>query len=283
MPLGAQSSIMPSLTSNTSIALLFHEQDSPASIQNYLVTYYARIWQQLGFKVFALFGTQQFVPADLILVHVDLSQVPNAYFDFAAQYPRVLNGQVRDIRKSTISQQLLKPGDYYCGEVIVKSDCNYAALPEQRFCAQAEGATSPFFSSPLDYQIFPNIQAVPAQIWQEPSLVVEQFLPEFIDGLYHVRFYNFLGSKGNCMRIASSHPVVHISHAVKIEQIPTDPRLDELRRAHHFDYGKFDYVERNGEIILFDTNKTTGFVGGSADPQWQQARYERALGIFDYL
>ena len=85
------------------------------------------------------------------------------------------------------------------------------------------------------------------------------------------------------MRIASTHPVVHICHAVKIEQIPTDPRLDELRRAHHFDYGKFDYVERDGEIILFDTNKTTGFVGGSADPQWQQARYERALGIFDYL
>ncbi|HMU65493.1 MAG TPA: hypothetical protein PKE57_00025 [Cellvibrionaceae bacterium] len=271
---------MPPIQPHKTIALLFHEQDSPATIHNYLITYYARIWQQLGFKVFALFGTHQFIPADLILVHVDLSVVPEAYCTFAARYPVVLNGRVRDIRKSAISQQLLKPGDNYSGKVIVKSDCNYAALPEQRLHCQS--ATT-FFSSPLDYHVFPNIHAVPDQLWQEPSLVVEQFLPELIGGLYHVRFYNFLGSKGNCMRIASTHPIVHISHAVTIEQIPLDPRLDELRQAHHFDYGKFDYVERDGEIILFDTNKTTGFVGGSTDPKWQQARYERALGILDYL
>lgn len=272
---------MPAIAARKSIALLFHEQDSPATIRNYLITHYARYWQQQGLNVFALFGTQHFVPADLILLHVDLSVVPEAYFAFAARYPVVLNGKVRDIRKSTFSQHLLKPGDQYSGAVIVKSDCNYAALPERRLFAQ--GTPQTIFNSPLDYLLFQNINAVPAHIWQAPGLVVEQFLPEVVDGLYHVRFYNFLGRKGNCMRIASSHPVVHISHAVKIEQIPFDPRLDELRRAYNFDYGKFDYVERDGEIILFDTNKTTGFVGGSSDPVWEQARLERAMGIYDYL
>jgi hypothetical protein len=274
---------MLNLAYNKTIALLFHELDTQASIQNYLITYYANIWQQKGSRIIVLFGARRFVAADLIIVHVDLSVVPDNYLEFAARYPIVLNGQVRDIRKSRISKNLLSPDTEYQGAVIVKSDNNYAGMPERRMLpAKSPDAEHPF-KNPLDYQIYPSYAAIPDAIVQLQSIVVEKFLPEIEQGLYHIRFYNFLGKRGNCMRVASPHPIVHIYHAVKIEQIPFDPRLEELRRAHNFDYGKFDYVQRDGEIILFDTNKTTGFVGATDDPTWREARYFRAMGIYEYF
>lgn len=265
------------------IAVLFHELDTPSTINNYLITYYASIWQQLGSQVVVLFGPARFIPADLILVHVDLSVVPETYFEFATRYPIVLNGAIRDIRKSVISQNLLNKGGDYPSPVIIKSDCNYAGLPEMRMAPQAQYPSAQLFKSPLDYRIFPNLAAVPEIIFNTPGLVVEKFLPEKVGDLYCVRFYNFLGSKGNCMRVTSKNPVVHICQAETIESIPFDPRLEQLRRALNFDYGKFDYVERDGEIVLFDTNKTTGFVGGSQDQAWREARYFRAMGVYDYF
>jgi hypothetical protein len=50
--------------------------------------------------VFNLFGVKNFVPADLVFVHVDLSCVPQAYQDFAGRYPRQINMGAVDINKS---------------------------------------------------------------------------------------------------------------------------------------------------------------------------------------
>lgn len=265
------------------IAILFHEAQAAAEIHNYLITYYAKIWQSCGARIVLLLGIGKFVPADLIVVHVDLSVVPEEYLTFAARYPIAVNGQVRDIRKSAISQNLLTQGCDYRGPVIVKSDCNYAALPEKQLYPNALNLAEQLFKSPLGYKVYEDFSQVPEPLTRMPGIVIEKFLPEIKNGLYHVRFYNFLGNKGNCMRIAATAPVVHISHAVAVEQIPFDPRIEQLRRAYNFDYGKFDYVERDGQIILFDANKTTGFVGGGDDPVLQQVRLERAMGIFDYF
>jgi hypothetical protein len=274
---------MPNSIYKKTIALLFHEQDTAASIKNYLIIHYASIWQQQGSRIIVLFGTARFVPADLIILHVDLSVVPESYLEFAARYPIVVNGKIRDIRKSSVSQNLLQHSCDYQGPVIVKSDNNYAGAPEKRLFPQQLNAAEQLFKNPLDYHIYPNYAAIPDAIVQLQGIVVEKFLPEIEQGLYHIRFYNFLGKRGNCMRVASTHPIVHINHAVKIEQIPFDSRIEELRRTNNFDYGKFDYVERDGEIVLFDTNKTTGFVGSTENPAWREARHFRAMGIYDYF
>jgi hypothetical protein len=42
------------------------------------------------------------------------------------------------------------------------------------------------------------------------------------------------------------------------------------REALGFDYGKFDYVEHDGEPILLDANKTPTFRG---DPEAQRVRW----------
>lgn len=264
------------------IAVLFHEKDDQKSIQRYLITYYARLWHECGSRVVALFGTRRFIPADLVVVHVDLSVVPEMYLDFAKRYPIVVNGDVRDIRKSSISQHLLSSNSSYPGSVIVKSDCNYAGMPERHYEGLANGGAN-LFKSPLDYRVYSRYSDIPSDVLQRHDVVVEKFLPEFENGLYHVRFYNFLGNRGNCMRVASKSPVVHINYATQVEQIPLDPRIEKLRREMGFDYGKFDYVVREGEVVLFDTNKTTGFIGNADDPEMRKVRFHRAMGIYDYF
>lgn len=265
------------------IAVLFHEKDTPNSIQQYLITYYSKFWHEKGTRVVALYGPTRYVPADLIVVHVDLSVVPESYLDFAARYPMAVNGKIRDIRKSAISRNLVIADSDYQGPVIVKSDCNYAGMPERRYRSPQINNVEPMFKNPLDYRVYPSYKEIPRDILRLNGVVVEKFLPEFEEGLYHIRFYNFLGNRGNCMRVASKSPVVHIDHSVKVEQIPFDPRIEKLRRDMHFDYGKFDYVVRGDEVILFDTNKTTGFVGRTDDPVMREARLYRAMGIYDYF
>jgi len=57
---------------------------------------------------------------------------------------------------------------------------------------------------------------------------------------------------------AASTPVVKGSTSTsrgRLEQIPE--YLRELRKADGFDYGRFDYTEVDGEVHLFDMNKTS--------------------------
>ena len=94
------------------VAILYHEKQRGKKL-NYIIDCYSEYWRADGHEVIPLFGVAQFVPADLIIVHVDLSVVPEEYLDFARRYPVVLNGAVKDIRKSTYSWLRLKPDDAY--------------------------------------------------------------------------------------------------------------------------------------------------------------------------
>src|SRR5208283_3421110 len=184
---------------------------------NYLVNRYAEIWREDGHEAVLLFGVRQFVPADLVIVHVDLSIVPDDYLEFAKHYPIVLNGEVKDIRKSTFSRLLVKPGDPYDGKVIVKSNYNYAAEPERALGVSLDplGVSASFFGSPLDYQIYENTKAVPSLLFTDPNVVVEKFLPETDNGLYSMRTLLFLGDHIRCTRLTSRNPIVNTSTRIQ--------------------------------------------------------------------
>ena len=152
------------------------------------------------------------MPADLVLVHVDLSVVPESYLEFAARYPIVLNGRVRDIRKTVTSRYLVQPGDGWDGPVIVKSDLNCGGAAEYgssqtglrrvrvvRAVARRRTAIPTW----RDYRIFARLADVPVSLVENPDLVVERFLPDIEDGLYHVHMYQFLGDGERCSRIGS--------------------------------------------------------------------------------
>lgn len=288
------------------IAVLFHKSDRHYDPSRYIVHHLAECWREDGHDVTYLFGTRRFVPADIILVHVNLSIVPEAYLEFASRYPIALNNRVRDIRKSTISQNLVRPGDGWDGPVIIKSDLNFAGLPERvlqrtwverrwrrsrrvrRLIERMMGRTAPF-SETTDYQIYKKLSAVPARLVNHPKVVVEKFRPEIEDGRYHSRVYQFLGDRWTCTRMASAHAIVKTAGCVRTENVEPHEAAVAWRKKLELDYGKLDYVVCEGEVVLLDANKTTGAAIYSKHSHYmskerlESQRRHRAEGLYSYF
>lgn len=267
------------------IAILQHASEEGKDASGYSFHRLIPYWEEDGHEVFTLFGPEEYLPADILFVHVDLSEVPEGYLDLASRYPASVNGRVRDIRKTTFSEHLLKAGDSWTGPVIVKSNRNYGGVPEaNRGVPRLDGqGVDPPFSSPLDYQLFSRLQEVPPEVFGMPDLVVQRFLPEIEDDLFHIHSYFFLGSWSKCTRVASANPIV--KDATRCASYPSQvaPEILDLRRRLGFDYGKFDYVRHGGRVVLLDVNKTIGIGRSLAirdSPQHQADRRARAKGLY---
>ncbi len=283
------------------IVILLHERETPASVRAHLISYIADHWREDGHEVVYLFGTSTWVPADAILVHVNLSVVPETYLTFARQYPIALNARVRDIRKSAIGQQVVRRDDAYDGKVIVKSDLNYAGEPERRFerAPLVEGSMTarvlnrlhrlryPSFRSPSEYLIYDHLSLVPRRYFSSKDLVIQKFLPEMDGDMYCVRCWHVLGDRTFAVRLKSSFPVVNGATHQSVERIEPHPDIVAARDRLAIDYGKLDYVIVGTRAILLDVNKTIGMnaaPGGIGnDPQFVALRRFRAEGLYSYF
>jgi hypothetical protein len=282
------------------IAVLFHEGEREANLGSYIVHHLAKYWREDGHEVRFLFGTRDPIPADLLLVHVNLSVVPADYLRFARRYPVALNARIGDIRKSAISQNLVRPGDGWDGPVIVKSDLNYAGQPElvlggnwaeqrfalwRRFVRRMPRVAR--WEKPItqwqDYEVFERLSAVPRALLRSRKVVVERFRPELEGGLYHLRIYQFLGDRYTCSRLASPNPVIKAQNSVRVEQIEPHPEVLAWRERLGIDYGKLDYVVEGGEAVLLDVNKTTGASRHMADANLDAMRRHLAEGLYGYF
>ena len=256
------------------IAILFHQRTR--NPEGYKVHYLTEFWRAAGHQVVYLFGTRRFIPADILLIHVDLSVVPPNYLHFADRYPVVINRHLTDIRKSTVSRSLLASNDEWCGAVIVKTNLNYGGYPERAlaplpvrlpvrlFRGAATRASQlfglPFLRSPtLTYAVFSSLPEVPTALWSRRDLVIEKFCPEMEDGLFHVRTHQVLGDRWTSTRLASKEPIVKARNSM-FENIPPHPIVDRWRKDLNVDYGKLDYVVVDEQPILLDVNKTMGLL-----------------------
>ena len=263
------------------IAILFHENYRFRSTRNYILHYLADYWREWGFSVHHIYGVQHFSPADLLFVHVDLSVVPDEYLEFASKYRATVNLGVSDIRKSIISTNIVTQDDGWQGPVIVKSDLNYGGAQEltrRRSKVRSKsifeawwpiirklrsrinwlrGTANPI-GSVSDYKIYDGLSLVPPSRVADQRLVIEKFLPEFENGLYFLRVYEFLGDRWICLRMASRSPIVKAGNCVSIEQIEPHQKIIEWRKSLNMDYGKLDYVMSDGQPVLLDANKTIG-------------------------
>jgi glycosyltransferase involved in cell wall biosynthesis len=284
------------------IAVLFHAGDRDTNLSGYIVDHLARAWREDGYEVVYLFGTRRFVPADLVLVHVNLSVVPDEYLEFAARYPIALNGRLKDIRKSTTSRNLVRAGDPWDGPVIVKSDLNFGGSPERilheswlhrrskpwrgvkRVTSHLSGRANPApFSDWRDYLIYERLSDVPLEWFDTPDAVIERFRPELNDGLYHLRMYQFLGDRWSCTRLSSPDPLIKAQTSVDVEQIEPHPDVRRWRAELEMDYGKLDYVVNDGEAVLLDVNKTTGASSHIEDAELRRMRRYQAEGLYRYF
>ena len=281
------------------IVIIFHEQQRHRSVDWYLISKMAELWRDDGLEVRNVFGVDEFVPADLSILHIDLSVVPEEYLELASRYPITLNGRVRDIRKSSFSKNLLDQHNDYDGKVIVKTDLHYAGVPERglllsrrqrlwfRFL-RGVAKRSPVgrwlyplaIEQPTDYRIFDSLMDVPRACFDDPRTVVERFLPEQDGDDYFVLWYFFLGNRSTCFRLASKNPIVNHLTYCSMKKVEPHPDIVRLRKELGFDYGHFDYVVRGGEAILFDINTIVGTQGLK---ETAEVLEHLAAGIYSYF
>ena len=283
---------------NLKIAVLFHENYRKYRRRtNYLIGHLAACWRDAGHHVTSLFGVRTFEPADVVVVHVDLSVVPPEYLEFARRYRVVVNGGIADVRKSAFSRNLLRRGDAYDGPVIVKSNLNYAGIPERllgrsRLAMSVDHVVSRVpavrtrrglrFGTPADYRVYESVRDVPAAAFASEEIVVEKFLPERENGLYCLRLFHCLGDRWTCVVNRSADPIVRAENKVSRAEIDPHPDILELRKTLALDYGKIDYVVRDGRAVVFDVNKTPGH-GATIQPHATERFRRLAAGLSSFL
>lgn len=97
--------------------------------------------------------------------------------------------------------------------------------------------------------------------------MVERFLPEMVGSQFALRVWLFFGEREYSVRMFSDSQIVkakNISHYEYLDRVPDSLRRERQRLG--MDFGKFDYVEVNGEVILLDVNKTPTVGNGGGRP-----------------
>lgn len=264
-------------------------------------------WEAAGWETRLVTDPADPETADVAILHLSQSVVPEPFRRLAARFPRTINGTVFDIRKRRFSRLLVDRDGPDPGPVIVKTDANAGGWRELRgaFLDSAAGRRIGRFDPRArlyrhalrleslrpwrerrvprfrGYAVFPSRDRVPEGVWRNPHLVVERLVAERQGEQYLCRHWLFLGSREVTRRTVSPDPVVKFRG---IMERTTEPVPDELRRIREemgFDYGKFDYGVVDGEVVLYDVNRTPG---AAADPR-VHARTIDALapGLEDFL
>jgi hypothetical protein len=266
--------------------------DSNANVlgpQWYLLGALVREWEARGIRVMTRHNLDSLVPAEVCLVHVDLSVVPSRYIAFASRYPNTINLRITDIRKSSYSRNRVIRGDGYEGPIIVKSSLNSAGAPERRGRPErrlrsvwesfnreltrrvppALPFQQPAITSKQHYRIFRKRRMLPAGWLDRDDIIVERFRPERQGDNFVLREWYFLGDGEHYSCEISKDPVFTSGiHCPELEAPPPDA-IRQLRKELRVDYGKIDYaIDCDGVPVLFDVNKT---VGGFRNPNSERA------------
>ena len=260
------------------IAVITHEIDQFGP--GYILHQLLEPWVSRGAKLEIISGPDADPPqADLAISHIDMTKVEEEYTRYFDHYPLVINRKVRDVSKSVFSEQILGRDDSYQGPVIVKTDMNFGGMREIRaryLKGDPNAATDiqrPWRKIEFlpAYPMFNSSADVPLGVWRNPNLVVEKFRPERTeDGEYAVRMWIFLGDRGIYHQSFAAEPIVKGKNTVRriVHDVAEVPEaLRRKREQLGMDFGKFDFGLVDGEVILYDVNRTP-----TLPPRGTQAR-----------
>jgi hypothetical protein len=246
----------------THIVLITHTYDDFRS-RKFLLGTLASRWVDAGHDVSVTAGLGDWPAGDIAIMHLDISVTPAAYSAACERYPIVVNAAATDIRKTRVSRNLVQRDDGWTGPVIIKTDLNFSGLPEMQAAQKfkrdgkpADLAPGPIVSTTQPYPILPSPAEVPDPVWDNPGLVVERFLPERDAKGFWLRVWVFFADRERCTRYCSADPIVKSAAVIAREAVPVPEELRAERERLGFDYGKFDFVVRDGKAILFDANRT---------------------------
>ena len=267
------------------IAVLLDETISEREYPRFRVAHLARRWEKMGFAVRVTRSLGELRDADLVVPQIDRSVLPRKVRKVLAEHPRVVNRRVSEIRRTSFSENLVSGEDAYEGPVLVKTNANCGGIPERKaarrlplprrvafgagaFLRAARRTVRARSLSPLArtellmprrYPVYPKPAAVPPEVFRNPSLVVEKFLPERDGADYVLRSYAFFGPDGFAVRSKGPHRIVKGASGHAPEFVEPHPDVVAVRERLGFDYGKFDYTVHDGEAVVFDVNWTPTF------------------------
>lgn len=271
------------------IVVLSHERDDLRG-GRYMLQLLVDAWRAGGSEVIELKGAGRFVPADVAILHVNLTIIPDEYLRLAEHYPLVLNGRVRDISKRRISLQPVRRDDAYAGPVIVKTDRNFGGFPEARLLGHRHDLRRGLSKllpwswtgrlHPYAYPVYPSKAQVPGRVWRNDALVVERFAAERERGFYCLRTWVFCGDREFGSRAIAASPRVKSGTSLRrefINGVPDDLRAVRARLG--FDFGKFDYGIVDGKTVLYDVNRTPTFSRRRSNGALRERMDELASGL----
>jgi hypothetical protein len=223
------------------------------------------------------YGTEDLPEADVVILHVDTTYLPDQYLQQVRRYPVVVNRGAVNISKTEYSHTIVTEKDDYAGPVIIKTKANYGGLPDAwyrnpglmgrlRLRLRIFGQRNDSWNDrseldPYRYPILNSKKEVPGEVWKNRNLMVQQFLPEREGELFFIRYYIFFGDQEWARRFGSKEPIAKFSTRVTDEEhIPIPDELVEIRNGLGLDYGRIDYVQHDGKVMVFDVNKALGGV-----------------------
>lgn len=276
------------MTTKPGIAILAHREDGFWDQPRLIHLLMAR-WEAMGLPCALVTEPEHPTTAELAFLHVSLTVVPEEYRRLSARYPRTVNGSVVDIRKRAFSRLLVDRASGYSGPVIVKTDWNAGGARElraskwwRRAAIEAARPWSTRRALPQgSYRVYPSVERVPVGVWRNPNLVVERFVAERQGERFLCRHWLFLGSGEITRRTVSPDPMVKFRGVMERTSDAVPAELRRIREEMGFDYGKFDYGIVDGEVALYDVNRTPG---AATDPHLHDETVDAlAPGIRNYL
>lgn len=280
------------------ITVLLCEGDDQAKDLPYVIWAMSDAWRAQGHTTEVVRGVPKPGTAlgDVVFLHLDLTVVPEKVLAALQGHPCVVNRFVADISKSRYSRNRVRSRrDKWDGPVIIKTDRNYGGQPEKRLQPRsrllrlkdrlAQRGLLPLALADVlyteNYPIYTSPRDVPFGAFHNPALFIERFRPERSGGLYCMRNFTFFGDRWINELYKAPCPVVSRGKAVSREEVEPPQEILELRQKLGFDYGKFDYVLDDGEVVVFDVNKTPSV---SCPPQLLKEHGRRlAPGLDDVL
>lgn len=254
-----------------------------------MISALAAYWKDMGIDT--VVGRDFAVDADVGVLHIDLTRIPDEAIAKAPGGKPIVNGKVLDISKRRFSTLQLERCSDWDGEVIVKTNENYFGINEARARKTTKADENRAKMAKISwrsarrlpektYPVLASVALVPGWVWDDPSYIVERFMPERDGDLYVLRGWMFFGSRSYGWKLFATDPMVKAGSMVRHEftfEVPDEIRAERVRSG--FDFGKFDYVVHNDRAYLFDTNRTPTFVGESRTPRLENL----AKGIEEFL
>ncbi|MEO1585020.1 MAG: hypothetical protein AAFR96_10685 [Planctomycetota bacterium] len=292
------------------VAILLHARDRTAARRNYRVWPIAECMKRLGCDVRVLRGPPSTgtIEADILIPQVDCSHLTGEYRAAIEAHPRCVNGTLFDIRKRSISPNVILAPEDHDGPVILKTNNNSGGfrdlvyhtgehvppLARLRMALAWSPKIRPIFRAIEDrrlgttrtltrYPLFDSAHDVPKEAWTNPHLVVEKFrTPDRDDrGRYVMHMWIPAGNIGTGRTLAGSEPYVKDRNAELgfFDQPP--PEIEAERKRLGLDYGKIDYIIERGTPHVIDVNWSPTVSGDAMTDRHFDECMPLARGLLD--